>query len=134
MGYLGCHLSSAGGYAAMCKTAAAIGADTFQFFTRNPRGGKAKALDPADAAVLAVEMAAGRLGPVIAHAPYTINPCSKDPRVREFALNTMADDLSRLELLPGALYNFHPGSHVGQGEEAGIARIAETLNQVLRPE
>ena len=134
MGYLGCHLSSAGGYAAMCKTAAAIGADTFQFFTRNPRGGKAKALDPADAAVLAGEMAAGRLGPVIAHAPYTINPCSKDPRVREFALNTMADDLSRLELLPGALYNFHPGSHVGQGEEAGIARIAETLNQVLRPE
>ena len=92
MGYLGCHLSSAGGYAAMCKTAAAIGADTFQFFTRNPRGGKAKALDPADAAVLAGEMAAGRLGPVIAHAPYTINPCSQDPRVREFALNTMADD------------------------------------------
>ena len=134
MGYLGCHLSSAGGYAAMCKTAAAIGADTFQFFTRNPRGGKAKALDPADAAVLAGEMAAGRLGPVIAHAPYTINPCSQDPRVREFALNTMADDLSRLELLPGALYNFHPGSHVGQGEEAGIALIAETLNQVLRPE
>ena len=134
MGYLGCHLSSAGGYAAMCKTAAAIGADTFQFFTRNPRGGKAKALDPADAAVLAGEMAAGRLGPVIAHAPYTITPCSKDPRVQEFALNTMADDLSRLELLPGALYNFHPGSHVGQGEEAGIALIAETLNQVLRPE
>ena len=134
MGYLGCHLSSAGGYAAMCKTAAAIGADTFQFFTRNPRGGKAKALDPADAAVLAGEMAAGRLGSVIAHAPYTINPCSKDPRVREFALNTMADDLSRLELLPGALYNFHPGSHVGQGEEAGIALIAETLNQILRPE
>ena len=118
----------------MCKTAAAIGADTFQFFTRNPRGGKAKALDPADAAVLAGEMAAGRLGPVIAHAPNTINPCSKDPRVQEFALNTMADDLSRLELLPGALYNFHPGSHVGQGEEAGIARIADTLNQVLRPE
>ena len=134
MGYLGCHLSSAGGYAAMCKTAASIGADTFQFFTRNPRGGKAKALDPADAAVLAGEMAAGRLGPVIAHAPYTINPCSQDPRVREFALTTMADDLHRLAFLPGALYNFHPGSHVGQGEEAGIDLIAEALNQVLLPE
>lgn len=134
MGYLGCHLSSAGGYAAMCKTARSIGADTFQFFTRNPRGGKAKAVDPADAAVLAGEIAAGRLGPVIAHAPYTINPASQDPRVREFALETMADDLARLELVPGVLYNLHPGSHVGQGIEAGVARIADALNQVLTPE
>ena len=133
MAYLGCHLSSSGGYGAMCRTAASIGADTFQFFTRNPRGGRAKAFDPQDAAVLAGQLADGTLGPVIAHAPYTINPCSKDPRVREFALETMADDLSKLEQIPGVYYNFHPGSHGGQGMEAGIDLIAETLRQILLP-
>ena len=133
MAYLGCHLSSSGGYGAMCRTAASIGADTFQFFTRNPRGGRAKAFDPQDAAVLAGELADGTLGPVIAHAPYTINPCSKDPRVREFALETMADDLSKLEQIPGVYYNFHPGSHGGQGVDAGIGLIAETLRQILLP-
>ena len=133
MAYLGCHLSSSGGYAAMCRTAAPIGADTFQFFTRNPRGGRAKAFDAQDAAVLAGQLADGALGPVIAHAPYTINPCSKDPRVREFALETMADDLQKLEQIPGVYYNFHPGSHGGQGVEAGIDLIAETLRQILLP-
>ena len=133
MAYLGCHLSSSGGYAAMCRTAASIGADTFQFFTRNPRGGRAKAFDAQDAAVLAGQLADGALGPVIAHAPYTINPCSKDPRVREFALETMADDLQKLEQIPGVYYNFHPGSHGGQGVEAGIDLIAETLRQILLP-
>ena len=133
MAYLGCHLSSSGGYAAMCRTAASIGADTFQFFTRNPRGGRAKAFDAQDAAVLAGQLADGALGPVIAHAPYTINPCSKDPRVREFALETMADDLQKLEQIPGVYYNFHPGSHGGQGMEAGIGLIAETLRQILLP-
>ncbi len=133
MAYLGCHLSSSGGYAAMCRTAASIGADTFQFFTRNPRGGRAKAFDAQDAAVLAEQLADGALGPVIAHAPYTINPCSKDPRVREFALETMADDLQKLEQIPGVYYNFHPGSHGGQGMEAGIDLIAETLRQILLP-
>ena len=134
MAYLGCHLSSSGGYGAMCRTAASIGADTFQFFTRNPRGGRAKAFDPQDAAVLAGELADGTLGPVIAHAPYTINPCSKDPRVREFALETMADDLERMEWIPGKYYNFHPGSHVKQSAETGIRLIAEALNAVLKPE
>lgn len=133
MAYLGCHLSSSGGYGAMCRTAASIGADTFQFFTRNPRGGRAKAFDAQDAAVLAGQLADGALGPVIAHAPYTINPCSKDPRVREFALETMADDLQKLEQIPGVYYNFHPGSHGGQGVEAGIDLIAETLRQILLP-
>lgn len=131
MVYLGCHLSSSKGFAAMGKTALAINADTFQFFTRNPRGGKAKELDEADAAALVQMQKEGKLGPVVAHAPYTINPCAADPRVKEFALQTMADDLKRLEYLPGNYYNFHPGSHVGQGIEAGIAAIADTLNTVL---
>ena len=134
MPYLGCHLSSAKGFAAMGETAVSIGADTFQFFTRNPRGGKAKALDPADAAKLRQMQADGTIGPVIAHAPYTINPCAAVDRTREFALETMADDLKRLEALPGNFYNFHPGSHVGQGVETGIRKIAGTLNAVLFPE
>lgn len=133
MVYLGCHLSSSKGFAAMGETALSIGADTFQFFTRNPRGGKAKELDPEDAARLAALQQAGTIGPVVAHAPYTINPCGAEPRVREFALQTMADDLKRLEHLPGNFYNFHPGSHVGQGIEAGIAAIAETLRAVTFP-
>ena len=130
----GCHLSSSAGFLAMGNTALALGADTFQFFTRNPRGGRAKALDPEDAAALAALMRAHCFGPVIAHAPYTINPCSAEPRTREFARETMADDLLRLEVLPGNYYNVHPGSHVGQGTEAGIALIAETLNAILTPD
>ena len=132
--YLGCHLSSSKGFAAMGETAVSIGANTFQFFTRNPRGGKAKDLDPADAAKLRQMQADGIIGTVIAHAPYTINPCSAEARTREFARETMADDLQRLESLPGNLYNFHPGSHVGQGTETGIRLITETLNDVLFPE
>ena len=130
----GCPLSSSAGFFAMGNTALALGADTFQFFTRNPRGGRAKALDPEDAAALSALMRAHCFGPVIAHAPYTINPCSAEPRTREFARETMADDLLRLEVLPGNYYNFHPGSHVGQGTEAGIALIAETLNTILTPD
>lgn len=130
---LGCHLSSSKGFAAMGETALSIDANTFQFFTRNPRGGKAKALDLADAARLAAMQQSGVIRPVVAHAPYTINPCSAEAQTREFALRTMADDLRRLESLPGNYYNFHPGSHVGQGLETGIALIAETLNNVLFP-
>ena len=133
MVYLGCHLSSSKGFAAMGETALSIGADTFQFFTRNPRGGKAKELDPDDAARLAALQQAGTIGPVVAHAPYTINPCGAEARVREFALQTMADDLKRLEYLPGYYYYFHPGSLVGLGTEAGIRAIAEALNAVLFP-
>lgn len=132
--YLGCHLSSSRGFLALGKNALRIGANTFQFFTRNPRGSKAKALDLADAQALRELMAEHGFGPIIAHAPYTLNACSADTHVREFALETMADDLSRMEALPGNFYNFHPGSHVGQGVEAGITLIADTLNRILRPE
>jgi len=134
MPYFGCHLSSSAGFLAMGKTATSIGADTFQFFTRNPRGGKAKALDPADAAALCAWMEEHGFGKIVAHAPYTINPCSAAERTREFALQTMEDDLRRMELVPGNYYNFHPGSHVGQGTETGIALIAETLNQIMTGE
>ncbi len=130
---LGCHLSSAKGFAAMGETALSIDANTFQFFTRNPRGGKARELDPADAAQLVQLQRQGYLAPVVAHAPYTINPCSAEARTREFALQTMADDLRRMEYIPGNYYNFHPGSHVGQGVKKGIALITETLNTVLFP-
>lgn len=132
--YLGCHLSSSKGFLALGKNALRIGANTFQFFTRNPRGSKAKALDLADAQALRELMAAQGFEKIIAHAPYTLNACSADAHVREFALETMADDMERMESLPGNFYNFHPGSHVGQGAEAGILLIADTLNQILRPE
>ena len=131
--YLGCHLSSSKGFAAMGKTALTLGANTFQFFTRNPRGGAAKAADPADAAALCRMQSDGLLGPLVAHAPYTVNPCSKDAHTREFAREVLADDLSRMELLPGNFYNFHPGSHVGQGVDAGIAEIAACLDAVMQP-
>lgn len=132
--YLGCHLSSSQGFYAMGKTACAIGANTFQFFTRNPRGGKAKALDLEDCQRLRQLMTEQGFGPVIAHAPYTINPCAAAPQTLEFARQTLADDLRRMEALPGNFYNFHPGSHVGQGEEAGIALIVDSLNQAMWPE
>ena len=132
--YLGCHLSSSKGYAAMGRTALSIGANTFQFFTRNPRGGAAKSADPADAAVLVQMQQDGQLGRVVAHAPYTLNPCSKDERTREFAREVFESDLQRMELTPGNFYNFHPGSHVGQGVEAGIELIAACLDAVVRPE
>ena len=132
--HIGCHLSSAKGLCAMGRQALALGADTFQFFTRNPRGSKAKAIDPADAAALLELLAANRFGPLVAHAPYTINPCSKTERTREFARMTLADDLKRMEYLPGSYYNFHPGSHTEQGMEVGIGQIADTLNAILKPE
>ncbi len=130
---IGCHLSSSKGFLAMGKTAAEIGASTFQFFTRNPRGGAAKALDIDDIAAYHAFAKEQGIFPVLAHAPYTLNCCAADPHIREFARSTMADDLARLEHFPGSLYNFHPGSHVKQGAETGIALIAETLNAVLRP-
>lgn len=132
MVYLGCHLSSAKGYAAMGRTALSIGADTFQFFTRNPRGGAAKNIAPADAAALVQMQKDGQLGPLVAHAPYTLNPCSRDERTREFAREVFTGDLQRMELTPGNFYNFHPGSHVGQGTQAGIDYIAAALKNALR--
>ena len=132
--YIGCHLSSSKGFAAMGRQALELEANTFQFFTRNPRGSRAKDLDTADAAALAELMASHGFGPVIAHAPYTLNLCSGEEKNRAFARETMADDLRRLEFLPGQLYNFHPGSHVGQGTDTGVALIAEALNQILRPD
>ncbi len=134
MRYIGCHLSSSKGYLAMGRQASALGANTFQFFTRNPRGGRAKPMDVEDAAALRTYLQEHGFGPIVAHAPCTINPCSADARTREFALETMADDLRRLDYLSGNYYNFHPGSHVKQGVETGIKLIIETLNQVLYPE
>ena len=134
MFYIGCHLSPSAGLRAMGETAVSLGATTLQFFTRNPRGSKAKPIDPADAAALIALCREQRFGPLVAHAPYTINACSKDERTREFARMTLADDLQRMEYLPGNLYNFHPGSHTGQGIETGIALIAETLNAILTPD
>lgn len=131
---IGCHLSTSKGYLAMGKTALGIGANTFAFFTRNPRGGAAKAIDPTDAAALRELLAANNFGTLVAHAPYTLNPCSDKPHAREFARECMADDLVRMEAVPGSYYNFHPGSHVKQGAEAGIDLIAGLLNEVLRPE
>ena len=132
--YLGCHLSSSGGFAAMGRTALTIGANTFQFFTRNPRGGQAKAIDPADAQALAEMQRSGLIGPIVAHAPYTINPCAAAEKTLDFARQTMKDDLARMEYLPGNFYNFHPGSHVGQGADAGIRLIAETLDLAMTRE
>ena len=133
MFYIGCHLSASKGFLAMGKTATEIGANTFQFFTRNPRGGAAKALDPADIGAFLSYQKAHGFGKILAHAPYTLNACSKDEGIRTFAKNTMADDLLRMEAVPGNLYNFHPGSHVGQGIETGIAQIAAQLNELLTP-
>lgn len=128
---IGAHLSASKGFCAMLDTALSIGANTFQFFTRNPRGGKAKEIDEKDVAGFINRAKENNFGTILAHAPYTLNCCSAKPEVREFALNTFKDDILRMEMIPGQLYNFHPGSHVGQGEETGINLIAETLNNVL---
>ena len=131
---IGCHLSSAKGYEAMAKDAEKIKANTFQFFTRNPRGGKAKAIDHKDIERFLSKASDLGIHQILAHAPYTLNPCSPDEKVREFAYNTMTDDLKRMEYIPGNFYNFHPGSHVKQGVEKGIELIGEMLNKVLWPE
>lgn len=131
---IGAHLSISKGYEAIGKEAISIGANTFQFFTRNPRGSKAKAIDQEDIKAYLRFAADQGIGRIIAHAPYTINPCSGDERTREFALEVMEDDLRRLEYLPGNYYNFHPGSHVGQGVEVGMEYIARALNTIIKPE
>lgn len=127
---IGCHLSSSKGYLAMGKEAVKIGANTFQFFTRNPRGGRAKDLDLNDIAAYLEFAGTHGIGTILAHAPYTLNACAKDEGLREFAYETMCDDLSRLSHIPGSMYNFHPGSHVKQGAEAGIAYISDMLNRM----
>lgn len=131
---IGCHLSSSKGFLHMGKEAVSIGANTFQFFTRNPRGSKAKAMDERDVQRFLEYAQEQGISQILAHAPYTLNACSADEHTREFALMTMEDDLKRMEYIPGNCYNFHPGSHVGQGIEKGIEEIAGTLNQILRPQ
>ena len=131
MYYIGNHLSSSKGYAAMGKAAVKLGANTFAFFTRNPRGGKAKAIDPADIEKFLKESEENELGKLVAHAPYTMNLCAAKEDIRNYSLEMLADDMKRMEYTPGNYYNFHPGSHVGQGVEAGIDMIADALNSVL---
>jgi len=129
--HIGCHLSSSGGFLAMGETALSIGADTFQFFTRNPRGGAAKPFDKADAEALNAFMDAHNFAPILAHAPYTLNACAADPSLRQYAQDVMKDDLFRMDHFPRAMYNFHPGSHVKQGVEVGIDLISLHLNNIL---
>lgn len=128
---IGAHLSASKGYTHMLDEALSIGANTFQFFTRNPRGGKAKEIDERDIKAFLEKADQVNFGTILAHAPYTLNCCSANPDTRRFALETFADDLKRMEYTPNMLYNFHPGSHVGQGEEMGISLICGVLNQVL---
>ncbi len=130
---IGCHLSSSKGFLAMGKQAAAIGANTFQFFTRNPRGGAAKAIDEEDVRLFLEFSKENGINVILAHAPYTLNACAADEKLRNFAKNTMADDLKRMEYVPGNYYNFHPGSHVKQGVDAGIKYIVSMLNEILTP-
>ena len=130
--FAGCHLSASKGNADMVKTALGIGANTFAFFTRNPRGSKAKPEDPADAARAVQMLKDNAFGPLVAHGAYTMNLCTADPEARSFAASVLEDDLRRMAALPGNYYNFHPGSHVGQGMEAGIDYIAQALKQALR--
>lgn len=132
--YIGSHISASGGFAEMGKTALKLGADTFAFFTRNPRGGKAKDIDEKDVAALQQIMDEHHFGPLVAHAPYTMNLCSDKADIRKFAKDMFADDMKRMEYLPGNYYNFHPGSHVGQGVETGIDYIVEAMDEVLFPE
>lgn len=134
MFYIGCHLSASKGFTAMGKTALEIGANTFQFFTRNPRGGKAKDVSEKDIADFLALAKENKFGVLLAHAPYTLNAAAADESIRQFALDTMADDLKRMEYVPHNYYNFHPGSHVGQGTEKGIRKIAGVLNAVLKKE
>jgi len=131
---IGCHLSTTKGFKNMGREAVKIGGNTFQFFTRNPRGGKAKDIDEKDVEGLLEIMKENNFSKILAHAPYTLNACSADERTREFAIETMADDLVRMEYVPNNLYNFHPGSHVKQGVDAGITYIVDMLNTVLKPE
>ena len=131
--YLGCHLSAASGYAAMVETARSIGADTFAFFTRNPRGSRARQEDSADAQRAVALLTQGGFGPLVAHGAYTMNLCTADPEARRFAADVLADDLRRMAALPGNFYNFHPGSHTGRGVEAGIDDIAAALRRALEP-
>ena len=130
--FFGCHLSASGGNTAMVKTALSIGANTFAFFTRNPRGSKAKKEDPADSARAVAMMKDHGFGPLVAHGAYTMNLCTADPEARAFAAEVLEDDLRRMAALPGNFYNFHPGSHVGQGTEEGIEYIAAALRNALR--
>lgn len=134
MGYFGCHLSSTGGSAAMVRTALDIGANTFAFFTRNPRGSKAKKLDPADEAAAVRLLEENHFGKLVAHGAYTMNLCTADPEARAFAASVLAEDLVRMASLPGNFYNFHPGSHVGQGTEAAIDYISQALRQAMSQE
>ena len=131
---IGCHLSSSKGFLHMGKEAVKIGANTFQFFTRNPRGSRAKEIDPEDVRKFLEFAKEHDICQILAHAPYTLNPCSKDAKTREFAWMTMEDDLKRMEYVPGNCYNFHPGSHVGQGTAEGIRLISEMLNENLKKE
>lgn len=132
--YIGNHTSSSKGYAAMGRRIVKNGGNTFAFFTRNPRGGNAKAIDPADVAKFQEIAREHEFGKIVAHAPYTLNACAAKENLRDFARNTFSDDLKRMEATPGNYYNFHPGSHVGQGIEVGIQKIAEVLNAVLTEE
>lgn len=131
---IGCHLSSSKGYEAMAKEAISIGANTFQFFTRNPRGGNAKAINEKDIEKFLAITKDADITPILAHAPYTLNACSADPKLRDFAKRTMIDDLQRMEYTPGNMYNFHPGCHLKQGTDVGISYIAQMLNDILTPE
>ena len=128
---IGCHLSSTGGFLTMGKHATELGADTFAFFTRNPRGGSAKEIDPKDAEALVAYMGEHNFGKLVAHAPYTMNVCAAKPDIKEFSRNMLKDDILRMEYVPGNYYNFHPGSHVGQGPEEAIPMIADALNNAL---
>lgn len=131
---IGCHLSSSKGYESMAKDAIAIDANTFQFFTRNPRGGNAKAINKKDVERFLTTAKEKDITPLLAHAPYTLNACSADPKLRDFAKRTMADDLARMEYTPGNMYNFHPGCHVKQGVKTGIEYISQMLNEILSPD
>ncbi len=131
---IGCHLSSVKGFEHMGREAVSIGANTFQFFTRNPRGGRAKDIDPEDVKRFLTLAEENSFGKLVAHAPYTLNPCSATEKVRAFAYTAMEDDMRRMEHIPGNYYNFHPGSHVGQGVETGIALIVELLNRIITPQ
>lgn len=133
MRYIGCHLSSSGGYLEMVKTAEKIGANTFAYFTRNPRGSKAKQEDSSDAAAAMARLREMGFGRLVAHGAYTMNLCTADPEARAFACDVLCDDLRRMAALPGQSYNFHPGSHVGQGAQAGIGFIAAALKKALEP-